>query len=77
MTLTFDLTTFTVLVHWLSRDQTMYQFLEKQKFAAEFTASILHTGLSRQHLQSQILLPDHMAEFKLFEFKFTFYCCNI
>jgi len=31
MTLTFDLMIFNVLVHRLSRDQTMYQILEKLK----------------------------------------------
>jgi len=41
MTLTFDRMTFNVLVHWLSRDHTLYQILEKpKKSAAKFTGRI-------------------------------------
>jgi len=51
MTLTFDLMTFNVLMHRLSRDQTMYQVLEKpKKSAAEFTGNILHARLSSEPL---------------------------
>jgi len=58
MTLTFDLMTLNVLVHPLSRDQTMYQILENQKkSAAKFTGSILYAQLSSEPVGNLQLFP--------------------
>jgi len=50
--LTFDFMTFNVLVHRLSRDQTMYQILEKPKNPwRNSPKAFVICGLARNHLR--------------------------
>jgi len=66
MTLTFDLMTFNVLVHWLSHDQTMYQILEKLTIcAAELPEAFFMHCSAQSHLGLSSFLLDPLSEFKL------------
>jgi len=61
--MTFDRTTFNVLVHRLSRDQTIYQILEKKKNPRPNSPeSFFMLGLARSHLliYSSFLQVDHL-----------------
>jgi len=64
MTLNFDLMTLNVLVHPLSRDQTMYQILENQKNPRRNSPeTFLMLDLARNHLGIYSHFLNSLAEF--------------